>query len=345
MSHATLSASVGSFNEASRNFRGAARPQIPRFYPAPGRTTAFRLLPGDYEMQTVEQMNGELVLVTTREPFLRYTRHFDLLHRQSAQCSAGPYARYRDLRQPCDGCDLHWATLEGGKPGHSRSSRMTRTTQSAFSALHLAYYHAGGRSQGRGLTECSGPDCPACRAGVPATQGLLGVLDLGWWDFQALRAANVDVGRACLSCGGATIETLAWVCEHCGDAAVDLRDGSPKIAKRKDLLEEPFPCACGTTAMLQEIIACTACTPAGREPRRASLFDVDVEVTAETEAAGNTRLRVVGWTAPRAISPALLPLCIPLDLPAEFAPTPYEAQCALFRMPRAGASAPRTTAR
>jgi hypothetical protein len=330
--------SVDAFWNASRALGPSNADQndgAPSFFVVDGRVDRLRLVAGDYLHTAATGKPGAPELLEVRAPYWHYTRHYDRLHRTDARCSAGPLARFRDRREPCAGCDLYWSTLERSAPGRRSSSRMTRTAQYVFTAVDQGAYHprrGRPRADGSGV-KCLGAACRACAAGAPSRPGHAVTWDVGWKDLQVLRAAERAIGRACAGCGAARLASLAWVCAACGEAAVDLRAAN-KTEEELALLEEKnHRCrACGHAARLSEIIGCDACTPSGRAPRRATLFDVDIEVTRAVAEDGAPRLAVLGWSAPGPLDAAFAAHARPLDLPALFAPTPYAVQCTRFRV-------------
>jgi hypothetical protein len=169
------------------------------FFVVDGRIDRLRLVAGDYVTRTAAGKGDAPELIDVRTPYFHYTRHFDRLHRTDARCSAGPFARFRDRRDPCAGCDLYWSTIERSTPGRRSSPRMTKTAQYVFTAVdHGAYHPRRGRSLAAGAPgmKCLGAECRACAAGAPAQPGQTVSWDLGWKDLQLLRAAERAIGRA-----------------------------------------------------------------------------------------------------------------------------------------------------
>jgi len=139
----------------------------------------------------------------------------------------------------------------------------------------------------------------------------------------------------CAGCGSQG--TIRSVSRHCGNPNCEalIYEASnttitPEVREKIDL--EPFTCSvCGETHYTTELIECAGCASKGTTPVRATIFDVDLEVSAsKTPDGSQTNLIVLNRSAPRPIQiadPELLArVQKPMDLLSKFAATPVEEQ-------------------
>jgi hypothetical protein len=167
---------------------------------------------------------------------------------------------------------------------------------------------------------------------------------MGYGHYNTLLSRQDQIGRNCVSCGGTNcIRTLAWLCRNteCGNAVIDLTttelspDDIQKLTKKVTTC--PF---CRHLGYLEEYVECDNCTPVGRNPVRATLFDVDMNVMRVENAARNdgkksgTTLQVSQWTEARAIPERyaeMVKKVFPLD--RIYCPTPLDQQAKMLKLP------------
>ena len=84
------------------------------------------------------------------------------------------------------------------------------------------------------------------------------------------------------------------------------------------------------------MIECKTCLQKGWTPRRATIFDIDLEVTAVGTKGQQTVLQILQRSNPRPIQisdPELLKTVAALDLAKQFTPTPIARQCEVWGIP------------
>lgn len=341
--------------------------QIPFFVgqykpPKDSDPDTIRILEGQYTVQEVRGEGDHAEIVPTTLPFFPFTEHFDGRQQKSCICSAGPFAGNKKKANPCHGCDIFWSTREVGPDGKKKSDRMSKQDKYAFSIIDYGNYHKMpqiDRQTGQirkaddgtpyyNWVKCTGLGCDGCKAQCETVQGQTKHWSMGWGHYNSLLASDEEVGRSCVNCGGVdTITGRAWVCPGCGDGIIDLATTSLKKEQVKETVDKEFHCNCGFHGFLNEIIQCSHCTPQGGSARRATIFDVDMQVKRVSSAKGDsdaTQLIVVRWSAPRAIDQRFVQLAKPMQLDKIYTPTPLETQATQFAVPASGVNRqPRNT--
>jgi predicted RNA-binding Zn-ribbon protein involved in translation (DUF1610 family) len=318
---------------------------IDTYTPPIGTRDTIRLVMGHHARIVVQGEEPALFEVPATFEYWRYDEHFDAWTNRSAICSAGPYAHFRDRRKPCAGCDKYWATAEPDVDGKRRSPCMSRRTKFAFSMIDYGRYHklpqldVDGRSKvnprsGKPYLDwikCEGVGCRACLDNrIETKMGHNPHWSMSYGHFQSLRAADRQIGETCATCGrNKAIESVAWVCRQCGEAAVEMRRTTLKMEEIVALTEAEYACRdCGNVALLEEIVRCAECND---RARRATIFDVDIDVwRVETGQNKQTLLYAVASSAPGPVAKELEVLAKPKDLARIFAPDPYHRQCERF---------------
>lgn len=294
-----------------------------------------RLILGAYDYI---QVNGKKEKILHKLPYMRFAEHFDGRTKGSTICSAGPFVMYRDLRDPCLGCDLYW---EGGG---KKESRVSRREMYALTLLNYGTFHEVEETDretgqvrmnektGKPYTQwvrCTGRRCDGCAAGKPTKKGHIQHWELGFGHFNALKDYSKYVGRNCLSCGTPeSILPLAYLCEHCKEAVIDMSTTTltdEEIAKAVD--DEVVCPHCGQDTFLEEVIQCSAC-PA---PARAGLYDVDLFVKRVQGEGNQTSLHFTGHGPIAPIDPVFD--AKPLDFEKMYAPDTLEKQSEKFKEP------------
>lgn len=334
---------------------------VNQYKPSLEEADTIRIIEGHYKVKEAVGEGDQAQVRETELPFYPWTEHFDGRNRKSCICSAGPFAGNRKKSEPCHGCSIHFETREVGADGKKKSGRMSRSEKYAFSVLDYGRYHkmqqvdhqtGQVKRNDKGepyynWAKCDGVGCDGCKAQAETTSGQTRHWSLGYGHYQTLLSADDMVGKSCVNCGGyETIDGLAWVCPNCGEAHIDLRTTSLKIDQVKETVLRDFHCPCGYNGFLNEIISCRQCTQAGGAARRATIFDVDMQVKRVETGTGDNKqtiLMIVRTSPPRPIDKAFEALGKPLPLEKTYAPTPLEVQAQQFgvttsnRQPRTAA--------
>lgn len=337
----------GGGNRGRRGGGGGVPTFVDRFQPSIAEEDTVRLLAGNYTI--VSAVDDEHTVEEVR-PYVTFTDHFDGQSKKSTTCSAGPFSFSRDKRDPCRGCDMFWEHRQAnGKPG----ARVSKRNMYAFGVLHYASYarapQVDRKTGAARIDQKTGkPYMEWCR--VPRHQQAAYASyeqrsahrlhwPMGVEHFGVLWEYDSQIGKSCVTCGGVgTIASVAWICgdPKCGEEVIDCETTTlppeqvTKLTTSRDTVC-PAP-NCRKRGFLKEVISCKNCTPVGREPRRSSLFGVDLTVRrkAANDGSNATSLLVVGWSEPRAVDPQFTELAKPLLLDKIYAPTPYKRQVDLF---------------
>jgi hypothetical protein len=154
------------------------------------------------------------------------------------------------------------------------------------------------------------------------------------WEYDA------DIGKSCSTCHGRDVITsTGWICANpkCGELLIDCETTTlPPEEVKKQTTSAATRCPrCSYQGFLREEIHCSNCSAVGVEPRRATLFDVDMRVRRKAAADGGnqTTLLVSGWSEPKPIDPQFAEISKPLALDKIYAPTPWEVQLEKFGAP------------
>jgi hypothetical protein len=182
--------------------------------------------------------------------------------------------------------------------------------------------------------QCQGRNCEFCKAGKLIQPAHRMHWDMGTAHFNTLWEYDKVIGNNCVTCGGQdTIDWDALVCQECGEAKVIAEETNLQPKEIDEIYKSINKCSeCGHEGFLKEVISCKNCSTTSREPMRASLFDVNLNVrrAAATDGGSMTTLMVTGWSQPCPIPPQLVEMATPLDLAKIFAPTSLEDQAATY---------------
>lgn len=363
---------VGSFRQRANSYQSNKKEQyskgggtwvapffVNQYKPGLEDSDTIRILEGHYKVQEAQGEGESLTVVDVDLPFFPWTEHYDGRTEKSGICSAGPLSSSKKHRQPCHGCDIHWQTRETQADGRKRSGRMSRREMFAWSILDYGKYHQLPQidrktGQVRRNTEtgevytnwvkCIGVGCDGCRSNAPTTQGQARHWPMGYSHYQTLLSQDAEVGKSCANCGGfEMINGLAWVCPSCGQDVIDLRTTSLKQDQVNEVTLRPYHCNCGFHGLLAEVIECRSCSPTGGSARRATIFDVDMQVKRVETGSGDskqTALVITRTSSPRPIDKNFIQLAKPLPLEKIYAPTALDMQAKQFDV-AADAAAPR----
>lgn len=360
---------VGSFRQSSRAFNqsrienksrtggsGGKQPSwVNEFKPTTDDVDTIRIIQGAYTVDEVDR-HGNLTQVKGLT-FWPFSEHYDARSRRRCVCSAGVYANNRAKRAPCHGCDLFWSSMKTDPISGKRAKGfMGRRDMVAFTIIDYASYHkvaqldAQGQpkmnptsnqpfyswvkcrksSEGRGV-------CNPCDANAETHQGHRLHWPMGSDHYNTLLEYDETVGKSCMVCSGTgTVRNEAWLCSNlkCGEALIDAQT---RLSKKEidELVNNPVRCKhCQQEGFLTELISCLNCTPAGKIPKRATIFDVDLTLKRIEPADGSNRtsLSIVGFIGPRPIEKQFAEIAKPEELSKIYAPTPMEVQASLFNV-------------
>lgn len=324
---------------------------IDQFKPDYDVPDIIRIIPGDYEVKTATQ-DGSIEL--DRQPYFPFGEHFHATLERGSVCSAGPLYAWKDKKDPCYACDLFWQGMTTGNDGKKKRGPMSRRDMVSFTVVHFHGYHkveqvdrnSGQVRMNKNTNEpywnwvrCEGGKaCTMCVAGKEKRMAHRMHWDLGTAHFGTLWEYEREIGKGCVTCGGrSTIEWDALVCRSCGEPKVVREETTMKPKEVDELFTSVNKCAnpqCGFEGFLDEIISCQNCTPMGRNPSRATLFDVDIHVKRQksNEGAVGSTLMITQWSEPRAIDQQFTDLAKPMDLQKIFSPTPLDAQANIYNL-------------
>jgi len=360
--------SVGSFRQTANTFNqnrndkrtrtgGNATPSwVNEYKPPTDDVDLIRIIQGDYTIQDSNR-EGELIQVE-HLAFFPYVEHYDARSKRRSVCSAGPFANDRKKAQPCHGCDLFFSSMKvNPATGKRERGFMGKRDMAAWTVLHYAVYHkieqvdnytgqvrmnertnqpyynwvrCAKDAQGKGM-------CDACDANKESKFGHRLHWSMGTDHYNTLIAYDEDVGHSCSICGGQdTIRNDAWLCANpeCGDAVIDDRT---RLSKKdiEEIVNRPAVCpACGFEGFLRELVSCVNCTPLGKTPKRATIFDVDLKVrrVESQDSSNRTTLQIIGHSDPRPIDKRLIEFAKPEDLNRIYGPTDLQKQATLFQV-------------
>lgn len=318
-----------------------------------------RIVPAEYPTQEVDPVTGQLNDTTL--PWYYVREHFHGGLQRGGLCSAGPFYMSKEKREPCYGCEIHWEDFAERKRIRDTTgqrvtnpNRMSMTDKYVFTIVDMATFFkteqldANGQvrtnQQGQPFMEwkkLTYPNDPAA-AGRELKYGATLPWPMNRPQFDMLQLFNeANVGKSCAGCGTygnsmtpAVTET-AYVCSNCRRTVVDIATSTLTPLQRQELMKAPYTCQhCGVRAFMTELLQCFTCVQRGTEPRRASIFDVDIQVQMQKNPSDHTKqqLVILSYSNPRPIDPHYLHLYVPLDLPAKFKPTPLEEQRKLWKI-------------
>lgn len=298
-----------------------------------------RLVRGMYEVP-VATNTGQVEM--RRLFYFPYVDHYHGILKKGAICSAGPAHAFKNLREPCHGCDMFW---QGKESGRKSRGPMSKRDMYGFTVLHYAPYakmEQVDRETGQIRTNNEGkPFYEWVRVLPHERQKYQGremrdahVLhwSLGFGHWNVLVDYDKHIGASCRNCGGVDcIQSEAWGCKSCGELIIDVSSTHLSPKQIDDITMAPVKCPkCGTEAFLQEYINCTKCGNGAR----ADLFDVDLTVKriAASDGSNQNVLSIVKWSEPRPIDQRFIEIAKPLDLPKIFSPDSLERQAQIWQI-------------
>lgn len=325
-----------------------------QYKPSMDNVDTIRIIEGKYMCPQIVGEKDDAKVEMVELPFFTLSEHYDGREEKSSICSAGPWAGSKKKSEPCYGCEIFWAGMgEKDHNGKKKQGRMSRREMYAFTVIDYGVYHHVPQTDfktGQIRTKDDGtpwmewkkceatPDtpqsCSGCRSAAETRRGARLHWQLGWGHYQTLLDADKQIGKSCSNCCAAnSIVGIAWTCAACGDAIVDMATTTLKPKEIDELVGKNVTCTCGHTGFAQEIIECRSCTGAGGTAKRATIFDVDMNVkrVADPNGGNATTLAISQWSTPAPIDPLFKEFAEPIDLAKVYAPTPLEKQRELFR--------------
>ena len=327
------SAHVSQSVRPTRTGGGGAR-WADRFQPSTVEPDRVRFIRGEFPYDRVNAL-GEID--TYMLEYYRFTEHFDGKTKTSSICSAGPYAAYREKKDPCHGCDLFWEQPKGG--------RMSRRDMYSFPVFNYATFHHMEQIDKRTgqvrisdktkqpfkeWVQCTGRRCDMCAAGKETKKGHMQHYECGYGHFSQITEYAEEIGKGCRSCRQKyVIEPIAYLCGNCKNAVIDMEDTTLSDKDIKKMIHEDVTCPhCKHKDILGEIIACKSCS----DPQRADIFDVDIMFKRVQGDGNQTSLLFTGFGDIGPMDPAYAELVKPMDLGKLFVPDTLESQAEKFKV-------------
>jgi hypothetical protein len=329
------------------------------FKPHETLVSSVRLIPGDYEITRVDDRDQ---LITEKTAWYEFVDHYSGTHRRGGICSGGPFFFNKSKRTTCYGCDKREA--EGGR-GKNVKKSMSRSDKFVFVVIDMGLFHQVPqveRDTGRvrmnpknnepylEWVKCGQRGCQNCHVALQSRYGYIQPWTMPKQHFNALNSYAPGIGTCCVSCGGrGTIQSIAWLCGNpqCRQAIFDMKTTTATDEQIAQVVNEPYGCRfCQQTCYPEEVIYCTNCSPYQRQPVRATIFDVDLQIKApKTGENDNTNLQVVGMSDPKPLDPQFQDLLqYKPDLKKKFSPSSLEEQQSLWpdsaQTPQLGALPP-----
>jgi hypothetical protein len=307
-----------------------------------------RLIPGRYSVSLTH--DGENI-VTEELPYVPFREHHD--GQRGSICSAGPLWTNKKMAQPCPPCTIFWEDVRERQAKKARGdttkgpNRMSCRDQFAFNVFDYGLYFEmpdvdrNGQMRINQKTqqpfmhwEKGNPNDPRY-SGRPWKHGHLSAWPMAQTYKDMLVTRAKDIGKSCVNCKTLnSIESTMRVCGNpqCGQYIYDPNNCTLTNEQREQIDDYPYTCPhCQQTSYTNELLQCLAC----QNPVRASIFDVDLEVSRMGTKGQQTYLIIHNYSEPRPIQiadPEVLKTIQPLDLLKKFAPTTPEAAAKLFNM-------------
>lgn len=301
-------------------------------------------------------LDGETTQTDTLEYYI-YAEHFHGASRRGAICSAGPFYANKKKAEPCAGCQMFWEDVRERQAKKARGdrskgpNRMSRRDMFAFNWWDYGLWLKLPRTDVDGNViinpntnqpytdwEMAHPSDPR-QAQYESKWGNLVVWPMSeTYKDQLFAYADRTICNDCATCGSqGTVVAVAKVCgnPNCGRTVYDPQSTSMSVEKQRKIDATPYRCEhCGEELFLREILSCRVCGQYGAAPKRATIFDVDLELIAVPSGDGKqTNLQILNRSNIRSIQvadPQILSSIKPLDLITKFKPTPLEKQHELW---------------
>jgi len=314
------------------------------FRPSETQASTIRLIPGDYEITRVDENDQ---LITEKTAWYEFVEHYSGTHRRGAICSGGPWFFNKNKRNTCYGCDKR--DSEPNRKGSRKS--MSRSDKFVFTTIDEGLFHQvqqvdreSGRARVNTKTQepylewvkCTQRGCQNCHVAYQHRYGYIQPWVMSKSHFNALNAYAPQIGTCCVSCGGRqTIQSLAWLCGNpqCRQLIFDMRTTTASDEQIAKVVNEPYGCRfCQQKCYAEEVIHCVTCAQYNRQPVRATIFDVDLQVKAPRTGENDTTvLQIVGMSDPKPLDAQFQDLLqYKPDLKKRFTPSSLEEQSNLW---------------
>jgi len=317
-----------------------------------------RCLFAEYAVEEVDESTGDLV--ESVAPFFTFIEHYHGGLKKGAICSAGPHHMNRNKRTPCEGCDIFWVDFAERKRLSEQMgtkvqnpNRIGKSTKYVITILDPGEFFETEQVDfrtGQAKLNREGKPWMEWRklryANDPAAVGrkikrgkvMPWVMNKTQFDLLTNYAEN-NIGTCCSGCGEwghamkPTIQTIQYTCQGCTGVLIDMQTSTLAPNQIKELVKLPIQCShCGTRNFAHEVVHCPTCVVKGTAAKRASLWEVDINLNLVPAADDPKKRNLVlnGYTAPTAIDPQFADIAKPMDLVSIFKPTPIEEQRALW---------------
>jgi hypothetical protein len=330
--------------------RGAKLIWSNQFQPSLYIPDIVRVVPGNFLHQFADE-EGENI-IELELPWQQYVEHYHGVLKKSAFCSAGPFRWIKGKSDPCHGCDIFWEDWNiRQETGDDKPKRMSIRDMFAYTVVDLGQFHKVEDTDDQGnikvnprtkkpyfrWVKCTAPNCEPCVLGKEMKVGHTQPWPMGKRHFDALNAHADVIGLGCMTCGSRqSINSLMWVCGNpeCGDLIIDMSTTTYAPDQLHELTTNLYVCrTCREKTFPIEVYECASCTPAGQEPRRATIFDVDIQVRRkQSEDDTGTQLIITGTSDPKPIDDAYKELAKSLKLNEMYGPTALNLQSKLFNV-------------
>lgn len=314
-----------------------------------------RFIPGAYAQKYT--IDDENVLEQTLEYYM-VREHYN--GKRGGICSAGPLFRNKKMAQPCLGCDIFWEDVRERSEKKKRGDQSRGPNRMSLRNLYVFNWWDYGlwlkvpRTDGAGQVMVSRNTnqpffdwVPAASQDPRANQYESKWGNLVAWPMSEsykdtlFKYMDMTIRHDCAMCGSQqTIVCYAKVCGNpaCKTPIYDPNNCSLTMNERESLESEPYLCpTCNTRHFIDELVTCRVCNQYSAKPRRATLFDVDLELISVPSGEGKqTNLQILNRSTPRPIQvadPRILETIKPIDLIKKFSPTPLSKQSELWNIP------------
>lgn len=307
-----------------------------------------RLIPGDYVQEVTH--DGE-TLVQETFPYFMFREHVMKTagNIRGGICSAGALFANKQKSLQCHGCTIYWEDFNERKNKKARGDtskgprRIGMRDQFVFNWFDYGLYFEMPETDNNGqfrmnpktnqpytTWEKGNPQDPRFH-GRPWKQGMLLPWVMGVTYKDVLMNYADIIGQDCSSCGTrGAIRCVLKMCSNCNAGIYDPNNCTLTAEQRDQIDNYPFTCQnCGFNGYVDEVIECAAC----QVPKRAQLWDVDLQVQAVGSTGQQTFLQVLNWSEVRPIQvvdASVIDTIKPQDLPKRFRPTPLETQAKIW---------------
>ena len=318
--------------------------------PSDGTSDIIRIFAGSYPTPQVDFDNKDYFynedgsVVTVNMPYFKYIDYY--FHPRSRQIvgSEGPLGGFKGKGNACLAADWYWYEWrERNRTGNKKSpNTLRRTDKCAVSVLvHAPFYHVPQEDKDGTVRMNENTKTPymewrkgslrendaLAAGGYEKKFGHVMHWSLGYGHWETLLSYANGLSSNCRTCHAQnTIQEMALVCRHCGEAIVEFDSTTLSEPELIKIREEPVHCRqCNQSSYLNNIIQCTNCN----QGEEATLFDFDLEVkqVKSSEEGKGSALQVLKALGPRPLDDRFKDdLRKGLDLAKIFTPFSEDAQ-------------------